>query len=126
MDQSILRTEMPKKKGDKTHPNSLANLKIGGNSEHNRRPTDYEQPKQRHGVLVTPRGWEGLAFLAQQVGVSVSELLERIGRGKVLIEREQAEALQLHLDTLDSQRRLAAEQETATSYQQARQRLELN
>jgi hypothetical protein len=53
----------------------------------------YEQKKKSHQVLVTPDGWEGLRTLALEHGVSISELMELIGRRELTLcpsEREES------------------------------------
>lgn len=71
---------MPNKRGGSISSKSLENLKLGRRKGHGR-TQDYEQPKKQHGITVTDLGWEGLESLAEKAGVSISELLERIGRG---------------------------------------------
>ncbi|MDX2098878.1 MAG: hypothetical protein SFW36_13970 [Leptolyngbyaceae cyanobacterium bins.59] len=66
-----------KGKRTQTNPKSLANL------THEGRPQAYDQPKERHGISVTKDGWEGFLSLAEQVGLSASELVELQGRGKI-------------------------------------------
>jgi hypothetical protein len=45
------------------------------------RPTDYETKKKSHNVRVTDTGWQGFRQAAETLGLSASELIERIGRG---------------------------------------------
>lgn len=63
----------------KVHPNSLANLTREG------RPLTYEEPKKPRSVSVTPTGWVGVQTTARSLGLSISELLERLGRGDLVI-----------------------------------------
>jgi len=63
----------------KIHPNSLANLTRDG------RPQNYEEPKKIRSVSVTTTGWDGLKAIAQTMGISTSELLEKLGRGELTI-----------------------------------------
>ena len=60
------------------HPRSRKNLRP-------RKPT-YGQNKVRKDVYVTPDGWNGLKEVAEKHEVSVSELVERIGRGMIATE----------------------------------------
>jgi hypothetical protein len=41
----------------------------------------HGQPKKRREVMVTDDGWEGFKALAQRLGLSASEVVERLGRG---------------------------------------------
>jgi hypothetical protein len=69
------------------HPASLSNLNKEGAKPR------YEQKKKSHQVLVTPDGWEGLRTLALEHGVSISELVELIGRRELTLcpsEREES------------------------------------
>ena len=57
------------------HPNSLANLQLGGGK------STFAEPKKVHQVTVTSEGWQGLRQLAKATGhKSISELLEKLGR----------------------------------------------
>lgn len=57
------------------HINSLANL--------GPRPLKYGEPKKKHVFNLTGTGWAGLQALAKASGFSsVTELLERLGRGE--------------------------------------------
>ncbi|HEY9650018.1 MAG TPA: hypothetical protein V6C95_05100 [Coleofasciculaceae cyanobacterium] len=52
-------------------------------------PKTYEELKsKRMTVAMTPTGYRGLNELAQARGVSLSELMERIGRGLIAIDKE--------------------------------------
>ncbi len=117
---------MPKKPGDPVNPNSLANLDLGRGPGHGR-TSEYEEPKKRHGVTITEQGWKGLEALAAKEGVSVSELLERIGRGLLpVMDAEQLEALEERLDLEECERRLADPTEVPVPYEQAREALGLS
>jgi len=62
------------------HPNSLANL-----TYHQGRKSEYGTKKKTRGVTLTDEGWEHLKFLANQHGCSsVSDFLEKIGRGVIV------------------------------------------
>lgn len=89
---------MPNKPGGKINPNSLENLKLGRRKGHGR-TQDYEEPKRKRGISVTDRGWSGLETFAGEVDISVSELLERVGRGIFsIIDAEALKALEDQLD----------------------------
>jgi hypothetical protein len=63
----------------KLHPNSLANLKPNREGSKPR----YGEKKKRRNVLVTDPGWEEVKAIAKEkFGLSISELVEQIGRGK--------------------------------------------
>ena len=57
------------------NPKSLANLQFGSN-------TSYSEPKKQRSITVTETGWLAVKERAGEVGVSVSEMVELIGRGK--------------------------------------------
>lgn len=60
------------------HPNSLQNLKLGGNK------LRYEQPKKRRSISLTDDGWEMCRQLSKQnFGLSVSEFMEQLARGEI-------------------------------------------
>jgi hypothetical protein len=76
------------------HPNSLQNLTHAG------RPAEYDEPKTGHRVTVTKTGWNSAKKLIGSMGMSVSEFLEQLGRGNVLVmPSENIEAFQ---DAIDS------------------------
>jgi len=75
---------------------------------------------------VTDQGWNGLEALAKQAGVSVSEFLERVGRGLLcVIDAEQLELLEDHLDLQEAERCLADPTEVPVAYEQVRKELGL-
>lgn len=52
-------------------------------------PKTYDELKiKRMTTAMTPTGFRGLNALAEARGVSLSELLERIGRGLIALDRE--------------------------------------
>jgi hypothetical protein len=61
-----------------THENSLNNLR------RHRRPK-YDVPKKVHWLTVTQTGWSNTKSLVHSMGMSVSELMEELGRGGVMI-----------------------------------------
>ncbi|MDJ0717320.1 MAG: hypothetical protein QNJ54_24400 [Prochloraceae cyanobacterium] len=63
------------------HPNSLSNLKPGSG----RKPKAFaEEDKKRRYLTVTETGWEGVKPIIKQLGCSsVSEFLEKLGRGEI-------------------------------------------
>ncbi len=64
-----------------THPNSLANLK------HDGRPLKRGSTKKPRRLSVTNEGWEGCQQLSLEVGLSVSEILESLGRGELILSK---------------------------------------
>lgn len=64
-----------------THPNSLANLK------HDGRPLKRGSAKKTRRLSVTEEGWSGCQKLSQELGLSVSEILESLGRGELILSR---------------------------------------
>ena len=46
-------------------------------------PELYDEVKRRVNLAITPTGIEGLDAIASDLGVSRSELVERIGRGLI-------------------------------------------
>jgi hypothetical protein len=61
-------------------PRSLANLTRDG------RPQAWGAPKRARRVTVTDEGWQGCQAAAEAAGAaSVSDLLERIGRGLIVV-----------------------------------------
>ncbi len=62
----------------KINPKSLENL------THEGRPPAYDEPKEGHQVSVTTTGWAGFRSIADQLDISVSELIERFGRGQLV------------------------------------------
>jgi predicted transcriptional regulator len=52
-------------------------------------PKTYDELKNKRMTLaITPTGYRGLNALAQARGVSLSELMERIGRGVIALDRQ--------------------------------------
>ena len=66
----------------KMNPKSLENLRMGQSP--GRKPV-YNQSKSRHGVTLTDDAWAGVQAIADRLGISVSELLERIGRNQLAV-----------------------------------------
>ena len=100
------------------NPNSLPNL------SHERRPQAYDELKKLHRVSVTPTGWDGIQAIASELGFSVSELLERLGRRNLaVVDPEELE------DRLDLQDALVAEADPENqeriSWEQIKQELGL-
>lgn len=80
---------------------SLGNLKPG---ESPGRGLMYDTRKIQHTVTVTSDGWDGVKVVAENQGVSVSEFLEKIGRGQLaVLDTEIMEALQDALDLAEGQ-----------------------
>jgi hypothetical protein len=61
------------------HPNSLANL------THDGRPQNWGEGKKKRNLTVTETGWQGVQAIAKEMNLSISELLEKIGRGEFKI-----------------------------------------
>ena len=64
-----------------SHPNSLANLK------HDGRPLKRGSAKKSRRLSVTNEGWEGCQKLSSEIGLSVSEIIESLGRGELILSR---------------------------------------
>ncbi len=63
------------------HPNSQANL-----TYHGGRPKAFGSEKKKRYLSVTDEGWEGATEFARAAGCSsVSEFLEKLGRGQVAL-----------------------------------------
>jgi hypothetical protein len=74
---------LPRKKSEYApgeNPASLENLQP--------RETLYDQPKKRREVMATDTGWQGFKDVAKALGLSASELVERIGRGAIAIHQD--------------------------------------
>ena len=67
------------------HPNSLANL-----THHEGRPAVFGVKKKQRTITVTQEGWEGAASAIEAAGCrSISEFLEKLGRGQIEIAAPQ-------------------------------------
>lgn len=79
----MLISDVPKKPQSQykpgENPKSLANLEKRG------RTSTYDENKKRREILATDIGWEGFKALAKEVGLSASELIERLGRGTIAL-----------------------------------------
>jgi len=64
-----------------SHPNSLANLK------HDGRPLKRGSTKKSRRLSVTNEGWEGCQKLCTEIGISVSEVVESLGRGELILSK---------------------------------------
>lgn len=64
-----------------THPNSLANL------QHEGRPLKRGSEKKSRRLSVTNEGWQGCKQLSDELGLSVSEILESLGRGELILSK---------------------------------------
>lgn len=70
--------EMPVKYAPGQHPNSQINLELRG------RKPDYGEHKKRRFLTVTEEGWQGSKAVADQAGcASISDLIEKLGRGEL-------------------------------------------
>jgi hypothetical protein len=65
----------------RVNPKSLENL------THEGRPTTHGEKKVTHNISVTPTGWSGVLNIARAFGVSVSELIEQVGRQKLKVDQ---------------------------------------
>lgn len=70
-----------KRQSAKINPRSLANLKPGSEAE-------YGELKKVRSIAVTDTGYAGLRARAEASGCSLSEYLERLGRGLLYINEE--------------------------------------
>ena len=64
------------------NPKSIANLEFGRSN-----PT-YEELKKQRSVTITETGWTSIKGIAKAKGLSVSELIEQIGRGKFQVTEQ--------------------------------------
>lgn len=67
---------------NKMNARSLSNLKPGESPGRN---AFYKQKKNKHTITVTDEGWTNLKKLAEGLGVSVSEVIEQLGRGQLTV-----------------------------------------
>lgn len=77
-----------------THKNSLNNL------IHEGRPLDYDEPKKTRRLSVTESGWTRARSVIGSMGMSVSEFLERLGRGQIVVMP--SESIDSFQDAIDS------------------------
>ncbi|MGF1520908.1 MAG: hypothetical protein ACFBSF_01135 [Leptolyngbyaceae cyanobacterium] len=63
--------------GPGRHPHSQDNLRP--------RERFYDEVKKSREITVTPTGWAGFKAIAQGLELSASELVERIGRGVLVV-----------------------------------------
>ncbi|MDJ0715797.1 MAG: hypothetical protein QNJ54_16450 [Prochloraceae cyanobacterium] len=63
------------------HPKSLENLNRDG------RPLKRGTNKKHRRLSVTEEGWEGCQKLSKELGISVSEILEALGREELILAR---------------------------------------
>lgn len=66
---------------DMAHPNSLANL------QHEGRPLKRGSAKKHRRLSVTEEGWQGCLEISSELGISVSEILESLGRGEFILSK---------------------------------------
>ena len=65
---------------------SLANLRRGITKTKPR----YEEPKKRRHLTITDKGWiSAKTIMKERFGLSVSEFVERIGRGEFEVVRKE-------------------------------------
>lgn len=71
----------------KVNPKSIENLL------HDGRPPAFDEPKQRRHLTITETGWKGTQAMAVAVGCrGVSELLEKLGRGELVVSAPERSA----------------------------------
>ena len=78
--------------------------------------------KNRHVVTIADEAWNGVQSVAKKLGISVSELLEKVGYGElVVIDSEELEDL---FDTIDGLEGLLDAKENGTiSWEQVKAEL---
>lgn len=59
------------------------------------RPLRHGEAKQRREITVTPTAWAGLEALAAKGDCSVSEVIERLGRGLMGVDGPQSDVLEV-------------------------------
>lgn len=74
---------MSAKRRTQTNPNSLANLKPGSTPK-------FDEPKKPLQLTVTPTGAKAAKAVAANMGVSLSDLIELIGRGEIELQKKSA------------------------------------
>ena len=77
-----------------SNPISLKNLTRDG------RPSEYDEPKKDRRLTITETGWSGVRKLIGSMDMSVSEFLEKLGRGQIIVM--QAQEIEAIEDSLDS------------------------
>lgn len=65
------------------NPKSLENL------THDGRPPKYGEKKKVRRLTVTEEGWQGVSEIASAYDLSVSEILELVGRGELVLVKLQ-------------------------------------
>jgi hypothetical protein len=60
--------------------------------------SEYQQHKN---IQISEQGWLGITSIAEQFGWSVSELLENLGQGKLLVI--QSEAIENYMDLVEAE-----------------------
>ncbi len=63
------------------NPNSIKNLK------HEGRPMLVGEPKKVRSIAVSDTGWQMFKLVADEMGLSMSETIERLGRGDLKLVR---------------------------------------
>jgi hypothetical protein len=77
-----------------SNPKSRQNLTRDG------RPMDYNEPKRDRRLTVTETGWTGAKRLIGSMDMSVSDFLEKLGRGQIIVmQTQEIEAIE---DSIDS------------------------
>jgi hypothetical protein len=76
------------------NPRSLENL------THEGRPLEYNEAKKVRRLTVTESGWTSAQDLIKAMGMSVSQFIEELGRGRISVMR--VEELESFQDAIDS------------------------
>ncbi|MEP0876759.1 hypothetical protein NDA00_13155 [Funiculus sociatus GB2-M2] len=81
-----------------------------------------DSPKSQYEVTLSDDGWNGVQSVAKKLGVSVPELLEKVGRGELAVLN--SEELEDLLDTIDGlEGLLSAKEEGTVSWEQVKAEL---
>ncbi len=92
MGEKKVKKELQPKRQRPFSTKSLENLKKGPETAGRKR--FYTENKTNHSVKVTATGWSSSMVLAKGMGMSVSEMLEQIGRGQLLVVPAQEKELE--------------------------------
>jgi hypothetical protein len=48
-------------------------------------PVDWDEVKKRRNIILTPFAWDELARIGEPIGISRSEVIERLVRGHITV-----------------------------------------